>query len=101
MHRAYEQLTTRLAEVVDLYGAIAVLGCDHRTMMPRTGAEARAEQLPQAAFDIARDPAGRADDLVEEERAAVAEERQQLACRALLRLRLRRVAVAEGAHRHQ
>ena len=45
MQRAYEELTGRLAEVVDLFGASAVLGWDHRTMMPRNGAAARAEQL--------------------------------------------------------
>lgn len=45
MNQKYEELKTRLAEVVDLYGAAAVLGWDHRTMMPRNGAAARAEQL--------------------------------------------------------
>jgi len=45
MNKAYEELTTRLGEVVDLYGAAAVLGWDHRTMMPRNGAVARSEQL--------------------------------------------------------
>ena len=45
MSKAYEELKTRLAEVVDLAGAAAVLGWDHRTMMPRNGAVARSEQL--------------------------------------------------------
>ncbi len=45
MNKAYDELTNRLAEVVDLFGAAAVLGWDHRTMMPRNGAAARAEQL--------------------------------------------------------
>jgi carboxypeptidase Taq len=45
MNKAYEQLTSRLAEVVDVAGAMAVLGWDHRTKMPRNGAAARAEQL--------------------------------------------------------
>ncbi len=45
MKRAYDELKTRLAEVVDLGGAAAVLGWDHRTMMPRNGAVARSEQL--------------------------------------------------------
>jgi carboxypeptidase Taq len=45
MSDAYEQLTARLGEIVDLSGAMAVLGWDHRTMMPRNGAAARAEQL--------------------------------------------------------
>jgi carboxypeptidase Taq len=45
MNKAYEQLTSRLAELVDLAGAMSVLGWDHRTMMPRNGAAARAEQL--------------------------------------------------------
>ena len=45
MSKAYEELTTRLGEVIDLYGATAVLGWDHRTMMPRNGTVARSEQL--------------------------------------------------------
>jgi carboxypeptidase Taq len=45
MSKAYEELKTRLAEVVDLAGAASVLGWDHRTMMPRNGAVARSEQL--------------------------------------------------------
>jgi carboxypeptidase Taq len=45
MNKAYEELRNRVAEVVDLYGAMAVLGWDHRVMMPRNGAAARAEQL--------------------------------------------------------
>jgi carboxypeptidase Taq len=45
MNKAYEELTTRLAEVVDLYSAGGVLAWDHRTMMPRNGAVARSEQL--------------------------------------------------------
>jgi carboxypeptidase Taq len=45
MNKAYEELRKRVAEVVDLAGAMAVLGWDHRTMMPRNGAAARAEQL--------------------------------------------------------
>ncbi len=45
MSKAYEELTNRLAEVVDLAGAAAVLGWDHRTQMPRNGAVARSEQL--------------------------------------------------------
>ena len=45
MNKAYDELRNRVAEVVDLFGAMAVLGWDHRTMMPRNGAAARAEQL--------------------------------------------------------
>jgi carboxypeptidase Taq len=45
MERAYEELTSRLAEVADLGNAAMVLAWDHRTMMPRNGAGARAEQL--------------------------------------------------------
>jgi carboxypeptidase Taq len=45
MNKAYGELTERLAEVVDLTGAAMVLGWDHRTVMPRNGAAARAEQL--------------------------------------------------------
>jgi carboxypeptidase Taq len=45
MNKAYDELTNRLAEVVDLSGAAGVLAWDHRTMMPRNGAAARAEQL--------------------------------------------------------
>jgi carboxypeptidase Taq len=45
MSKAYEELQTRLAEVVDLSGAGAVLVWDHRTQMPRNGAVARSEQL--------------------------------------------------------
>jgi carboxypeptidase Taq len=45
MNRAYEELATRLAEVVDVYSSAMVLAWDHRTMMPRNGAAARAEQL--------------------------------------------------------
>ena len=45
MNRAYEDLSGRLAEVSDLMSAGMVLGWDHRTMMPRNGAAARAEQL--------------------------------------------------------
>jgi carboxypeptidase Taq len=45
MSKAYEELKGRVAEVVDLAGAGAVLGWDHRTMMPRNGAAARSEQL--------------------------------------------------------
>ena len=45
MNKAYEELSSRVAEVVDLSGAVAVLGWDHRTQMPRNGATARSEQL--------------------------------------------------------
>ncbi|MGH3143650.1 MAG: carboxypeptidase M32 [Gaiellales bacterium] len=45
MGKAYEELKTRLGEVVDLAGAAAVLNWDHRTKMPRNGAVARSEQL--------------------------------------------------------
>jgi len=45
MSKAYDELTSRVAEVVDLAGAGAVLAWDHRTMMPRNGAVARSEQL--------------------------------------------------------
>ena len=45
MTKAYEELRDRVGEVIDLYGAAAVLGWDHRTMMPRNGAAARSEQL--------------------------------------------------------
>ena len=41
MSKAYEELKSRVAEVVDLAGAGAVLGWDHRTQMPRNGAAAR------------------------------------------------------------
>jgi carboxypeptidase Taq len=45
MSQAYEELTTRLGEIVDLAQAATVLNWDHRTMMPRNGAGARANQL--------------------------------------------------------
>jgi carboxypeptidase Taq len=45
MSKAYEELRSRVAEVVDLSGAGAVLVWDHRTQMPRNGAAARSEQL--------------------------------------------------------
>ena len=45
MSKAYEELKTRLGEVVDLFGAASVLGWDHRTQMPRNGAVARSEQM--------------------------------------------------------
>ena len=45
MSKAYEELTNRLGEIVDLFGAASVLGWDHRTQMPRNGAVARSEQL--------------------------------------------------------
>ena len=45
MNKAYDDLKGRLAEVVDLVGAMMVLGWDHRVMMPRNGAAARSEQL--------------------------------------------------------
>jgi carboxypeptidase Taq len=40
---AFEELRDRLAEIHDLGRAAALLGWDERTMMPATGAEARAE----------------------------------------------------------
>jgi carboxypeptidase Taq len=45
MNGAYEELSGRLAEINDLGNAAMVLAWDHRTMMPRNGAAARAEQL--------------------------------------------------------
>jgi carboxypeptidase Taq len=45
METKYDELVGRLAEVTDLVGAAMVLAWDHRTMMPRNGAAARAEQL--------------------------------------------------------
>ncbi len=45
MSKAYEELKTRLGEIVDLMGAASVLGWDHRTQMPRNGAVARSEQM--------------------------------------------------------
>lgn len=45
MSKAHEELRGRVAEVVDLAGAAAVLNWDHRTKMPRNGAVARSEQL--------------------------------------------------------
>jgi carboxypeptidase Taq len=45
METKYDELVGRFAEVTDLVGAAMVLAWDHRTMMPRNGAAARAEQL--------------------------------------------------------
>ena len=45
MDERYEDLKTRLAQVCDLGRATRLLGWDQQTMMPRGGAEARAEQL--------------------------------------------------------
>ena len=42
---AFERLQERLAEVVDLRNASALLGWDERVIMPRNGASARAEAL--------------------------------------------------------
>ena len=45
MEEHYEDLKTRLAQVCDLGRATRLLGWDQQTMMPRGGAQARAEQL--------------------------------------------------------
>jgi carboxypeptidase Taq len=45
MNAAFAELKQRLAETHDLAKAMAVLGWDQRTMMPRLGGEARAGQL--------------------------------------------------------
>lgn len=45
MQEQYEELRTRLAEISDLHGAIAVLSWDQSTYMPSGGAEARGRQL--------------------------------------------------------
>ena len=42
---AYSELEARFARANTVRGAISVLRWDHATMMPRGGAEARAEQL--------------------------------------------------------
>jgi carboxypeptidase Taq len=41
----YEELVRRFAEIGDLGRARALLAWDERTMMPRAGADSRAEQL--------------------------------------------------------
>ena len=45
MPDTYEELRTRLSEISDLRGAIAVLSWDQSTYMPQGGAEARGRQL--------------------------------------------------------
>ena len=68
-----EQLRDRLAEIHDLGRAAALLAWDERTMMPASGAEARAEQLATLAAVRHRmfcdDEVGR---LIEAARPAVA-----------------------------
>ena len=49
MRGEYRELVERLAEVHDLGRAAALLAWDERTMMPRRGSEARAEQLATLA----------------------------------------------------
>jgi carboxypeptidase Taq len=56
----YEELRTRLSEISDLHGAIAVLSWDQSTYMPAGGAEARGRQLAtlqQLAHEKFIDPA--------------------------------------------
>ena len=45
MSEKFEELKTRLAEIIDVGAAIAVLGWDQQTYMPPGGAQARAMQL--------------------------------------------------------
>ena len=45
MDERFEDLKTRLAQVSDLGRTLRLLGWDQETMMPRGGAQARAEQL--------------------------------------------------------
>ncbi len=49
MSNGFDELRERLAEISDLGRARALLAWDERTMMPRGGAEARAEQLATLA----------------------------------------------------
>src|SRR2546428_11530651 len=46
---ALDQLRSRLAQIIDLDHAAAVLGWDQQTYMPSGGAPARAEQLATLA----------------------------------------------------
>ena len=45
MSAKFDELRNRLAEIIDLGAASAVLGWDQQTYMPPGGAEARAMQL--------------------------------------------------------
>ena len=45
MNTTFERLNTRLAEIVDMRKAVAILYWDEQTMMPSAGAHLRAEQL--------------------------------------------------------
>jgi carboxypeptidase Taq len=71
MRGEYRELVERLAEVHDLGRAAALLAWDERTMMPRRGSEARAEQLATLArirhTMFASDEVGRLLDAVRPE----------------------------------
>ena len=42
---AYQTLETRAKRIADIEGALAILGWDAQTMMPKGGSDARGEQI--------------------------------------------------------
>jgi carboxypeptidase Taq len=63
MTNAYQTLESRARRISDIHGALAILGWDAQTMMPKGGSEARGEQvatLSAMAHEIAT-----ADDLTD------------------------------------
>lgn len=96
---AYQTLEARAKRVADIEGALAILGWDAQTMMPKGGSEARGEQvatLSQMAHEIVTAP-DLADLLDEAEAGAAALDDWQAANLKKMRRAQRRAAAIDPA----
>ena len=99
MTNAYQTLESRAKRISDIHGALAILGWDAQTMMPKGGSEARGEQvatLSAMAHDIAT--ADDLPDLLDEAEATAASlDVWQKANLKKMRLAQRRAAAIDPA----
>ncbi|MGI9417538.1 MAG: carboxypeptidase M32 [Geminicoccaceae bacterium] len=99
MTTAYQTLEARAKQVSDIEGALAILGWDAQTMMPKGGSEARGEQIATlAAMAHEIETAGDLPDLLDQAEADAASlDDWQTANLGRMRLSQRRAAVLDPA----
>lgn len=99
MTNAYQNLEARAKRISDIHGALAILGWDAQTMMPRGGSEARGEQIATLSAMV-HEIATAADlpELLDEaESAAASLDAWQAANLKKMRLEQRRAAAIDPA----
>ena len=99
MTTAYQTLEARAKQVSDIEGALAILGWDAQTMMPKGGSEARGEQIATlAAMAHEIETAGDLPDLLDRAEADAASlDDWQAANLERMRLSQRRAAALDPA----